>query len=120
VTHDGSSAEENTNPTKTVKVKSENEDEKDNGTVEKKRIKRDSESHAAPHKEPAKSKKKKAQGPMHFTANNEPRALDVLGELDPAVFNEVGLRKNSTCLGPHCKVTYGLIPICRVLLKFEK
>lgn len=26
--------------------------------------------------------------PMHFTANNEPRALDVLGDLDPNVFNE--------------------------------
>ncbi|XP_044576012.1 chromodomain-helicase-DNA-binding protein 1 isoform X2 [Cotesia glomerata] len=29
-----------------------------------------------------------ATGPMHFTANNEPRALDVLGDLDPSVFNE--------------------------------
>lgn len=35
-----------------------------------------------------KEKKKRAAGPMHFTANNEPRALDVLGDLDPAVFNE--------------------------------
>uniref|UniRef100_W8AZH4 Chromodomain-helicase-DNA-binding protein 1 n=1 Tax=Ceratitis capitata TaxID=7213 RepID=W8AZH4_CERCA len=26
--------------------------------------------------------------PMHFTANNEPRALEVLGDLDPNVFNE--------------------------------
>lgn len=26
--------------------------------------------------------------PMHFTANNEPRALDVLGDLDPNIFNE--------------------------------
>lgn len=26
---------------------------------------------------------------MHFTANNEPRALDVLGDLDPSIFNEV-------------------------------
>lgn len=25
---------------------------------------------------------------MHFTANNEPRALDVLGDLDPNIFNE--------------------------------
>lgn len=25
---------------------------------------------------------------MHYTANNEPRALDVLGDLDPNVFNE--------------------------------
>lgn len=25
---------------------------------------------------------------MHFTANNEPRALDILGDLDPNIFNE--------------------------------
>lgn len=35
-----------------------------------------------------KKSKKKADGPMHFTANNEPRALDVLGDLDPTIFNE--------------------------------
>lgn len=34
-------------------------------------------------------KEKKVAGPMHFTANNEPRALDVLGDLDPSIFNEV-------------------------------
>lgn len=26
---------------------------------------------------------------MHFTANSEPRALDVIGDLDPSTFNEV-------------------------------
>jgi hypothetical protein len=26
---------------------------------------------------------------MHFTANNEPRAVDVLGDLDPSIFDEV-------------------------------
>lgn len=41
-------------------------------------------------KENKKAKKtKQAAGPMHFTANNEPRALDVLGDLDPSIFNEV-------------------------------
>lgn len=40
-------------------------------------------------KENKKSKKAKQSGPMHFTANNEPRALDVLGDLDPSIFNEV-------------------------------
>lgn len=35
-----------------------------------------------------KKKKKKETGPMHFTANSEPRALDVLGDLDPSIFNE--------------------------------
>lgn len=40
-------------------------------------------------KEKKKTKKeKKMAGPMHFTANNEPRALDVLGDLDPSIFNE--------------------------------
>lgn len=40
-------------------------------------------------KESKKAKKKEAANkPMHFTANNEPRALDVLGDLDPNIFNE--------------------------------
>ncbi|XP_024942865.1 chromodomain-helicase-DNA-binding protein 1 isoform X3 [Cephus cinctus] len=40
-------------------------------------------------KESKKNKKNKQPvGPMHFTANNEPRALDVLGDLDPSIFNE--------------------------------
>ncbi|XP_050313166.1 chromodomain-helicase-DNA-binding protein 1 [Anthonomus grandis grandis] len=33
-------------------------------------------------------KEKKSAGPMHFTANNEPKAINVTGELDPAIFNE--------------------------------
>ncbi|XP_059478871.1 chromodomain-helicase-DNA-binding protein 1 isoform X2 [Neocloeon triangulifer] len=39
-------------------------------------------------KEKKESKAKKAQGPMHFTANNEPRALDVMGDLDPQIFDQ--------------------------------
>ncbi|XP_055853266.1 chromodomain-helicase-DNA-binding protein 1 [Episyrphus balteatus] len=40
-------------------------------------------------KEQKKSKKKDSENkPMHFTANNEPRALEVLGDLDPNIFNE--------------------------------
>jgi hypothetical protein len=34
-------------------------------------------------------KKKKPTGPMHFTANSEPRALEIIGDLEPSVFNEV-------------------------------
>lgn len=66
-------------------------------------------SNASPHNAPAteqhgdpakKAKKSKARSkktsasdnngnkPMHFTANNEPRALEVLGDLDPSIFNE--------------------------------
>ncbi|XP_036148623.1 chromodomain-helicase-DNA-binding protein 1 isoform X3 [Monomorium pharaonis] len=33
-------------------------------------------------------KNKQSAGPMHFTANNEPRAVDVIGELDPPIFDE--------------------------------
>ena len=40
-------------------------------------------------KKKAKKKKAAEKGPMHFTANSEPKAVDNLGELDPAVFNEV-------------------------------
>ncbi|XP_032571740.1 chromodomain-helicase-DNA-binding protein 1 isoform X1 [Drosophila sechellia] len=44
-------------------------------------------------KSKARSKKTSASDnngnkPMHFTANNEPRALEVLGDLDPSIFNE--------------------------------
>ncbi|XP_065078921.1 chromodomain-helicase-DNA-binding protein 1 isoform X3 [Ochlerotatus camptorhynchus] len=35
-----------------------------------------------------KKEKKKNTGPMHFTANNEPCALNIIGDLDPSVFNE--------------------------------
>lgn len=43
-------------------------------------------------KENKKAKKNKQPvGPMHFTANNEPRAIDILGGLDPSVFNEVNI-----------------------------
>lgn len=46
-------------------------------------------------KESRRAKKNKQPvGPMHFTANNEPRALDVLGDLDPSIFNEVSLLSN--------------------------
>ncbi|CAG2068565.1 unnamed protein product, partial [Timema podura] len=38
-------------------------------------------------KEP-KKKSKKQMGPMHFTANSEPRALEIIGDLDPSIFNE--------------------------------
>ena len=36
-----------------------------------------------------KKAKKKDAGPMHFTANSVPRAVEIIGELDPAIFNEV-------------------------------
>lgn len=61
------------------KPKSDDENEENQDKHEKKERKKSK-----------KEKKKKTQeaGPMHFTANNEPRALDVLGDLDPSIFNE--------------------------------
>lgn len=59
----------------------------------KKSKKKDNDRHSHKHKKKDKEDKKKSRensaGPMHFTANCEPRALDVLGDLEPAVFNEV-------------------------------
>lgn len=60
------------------------DDAKSNGANAKEEAKATKKSKA---KEQKKSKKK-SEGPMHFTANNEPRALDVLGDLDPNIFNE--------------------------------
>lgn len=69
-----------------VIVKKEIKEEPEETSEEKKKekkVKKDK-------KENKKTKKnKQTAGPMHFTANNEPRALDVLGDLDPSIFNEV-------------------------------
>ncbi|XP_015190344.1 PREDICTED: chromodomain-helicase-DNA-binding protein 1 isoform X4 [Polistes dominula] len=68
-----------------VIVKKEIKEESEEVSEEKKKekkVKKDK-------KENKKAKKsKQTAGPMHFTANNEPRALDVLGDLDPSIFNE--------------------------------
>lgn len=61
-------------------------DEVSNGSMTKETAKNSTKKSKA-NKEQKKNKAK-LDGPMHFTANNEPRALDVLGGLDPSVFNE--------------------------------
>lgn len=61
-------------------------DEVSNGPTAKETVKNSTKKTKA-NKEQKKNKKK-SEGPMHFTANNEPRALDVLGDLDPTIFNE--------------------------------
>ncbi|XP_031638255.1 chromodomain-helicase-DNA-binding protein 1 isoform X2 [Contarinia nasturtii] len=61
-------------------------DEVSNGSATKETAKNSTKKTKA-NKEQKKNKTK-VDGPMHFTANNEPRALDVLGGLDPSVFNE--------------------------------
>ncbi|XP_050480043.1 chromodomain-helicase-DNA-binding protein 1 isoform X1 [Bombus huntii] len=68
-----------------VVVKKETKEEVEEIVEEKKKEKKAKREK----KENKKAKKaKQAAGPMHFTANNEPRALDVLGDLDPSIFNE--------------------------------
>ncbi|XP_012175740.2 chromodomain-helicase-DNA-binding protein 1 isoform X2 [Bombus terrestris] len=68
-----------------VIVKKETKEEVEEVVEEKKKEKKTKKEK----KENKKAKKaKQAAGPMHFTANNEPRALDVLGDLDPSIFNE--------------------------------
>lgn len=62
------------------------QEEANNERKEKKRTKKQGKDR--PKGDKAKGPKKTA-GPMHFTANNEPRALEVLGDLDPSVFEEV-------------------------------
>lgn len=102
--HDASSADENVvlttaNSKKVIKCKSEGEEEKEEKKREKKikKDKKEVEGKDKKEKEP-KAKKKKVQGPMHFTANNKPRAVEVLGDLDPTVFDEVGLNFSKSCL----------------------
>ncbi|KAF7287502.1 hypothetical protein GWI33_001462 [Rhynchophorus ferrugineus] len=70
----------NSGSVKKVKiVQPKREIEKDTEDVAKKEKKE---------KKKDKKKDKKVAGPMHFTANNEPKAINVLGDLDPAIFNE--------------------------------
>jgi chromodomain-helicase-DNA-binding protein 1 len=86
-----SSGEENTNLSaastkKKVKVK---ETAAPEVKVEVDETSRDSKKKVKKEKKEKKDgKSKKAQGPMHFTANNEPRALDVMGDLDPGIFDQ--------------------------------
>lgn len=65
-----------------MKLKTESEPEKQKTEKEKKKKDKDGTQ---------KKRKKKETGPMHFTANSEPRSLDVLGDLEPSIFNKVCL-----------------------------
>ena len=74
-------------------VKTEDEDSHDPRTEDERHLERKSTSiasHGIVESVIKKEKrKKKDTGPMHFTANSEPRAVDIIGDLDPAIFNEV-------------------------------
>ncbi|XP_043508233.1 chromodomain-helicase-DNA-binding protein 1 [Frieseomelitta varia] len=92
--NDSSAEESNKSKSKIEKPSMKKEEE----VVIKKEIKEEIEEIVEEKKKEKKTKKEKkekkvkktkqAAGPMHFTANNEPRALDVLGDLDPSIFNE--------------------------------
>lgn len=73
-----------------IVIKKEIKEEVDDLPDEKKK-----EGHKKAKKEKKDNKKvkknKQTAGPMHFTANNEPRAVDVIGELDPPIFDEVNI-----------------------------
>lgn len=66
---------------------SNHHDEISNGSTSTKEVTKAATKKTKASKEQKKNKTK-IEGPMHFTANNEPRALEVLGGLDPSVFNE--------------------------------
>ncbi|XP_065165028.1 chromodomain-helicase-DNA-binding protein 1 isoform X1 [Atheta coriaria] len=88
---DGSSNEETTTVTVTITKKiNKKKDEDSNADDSTDKSCKGKEREGKPDKDKKKAgkKEKKAAGPMHFTANNEPRALDVLGDLDPSIFNE--------------------------------
>ncbi|XP_060804786.1 chromodomain-helicase-DNA-binding protein 1 isoform X2 [Amyelois transitella] len=95
VEDDGSSADEKKGKTvkndksdkgklKMEEVSTHDETSNDKKDRDKKRLRKDGN---RPKVEKVKGRKKPA-GPMHFTANNEPRALEVLGDLHPSVFEE--------------------------------
>jgi len=76
---------------KTGRVKStEDEDSHFDTRTEDERL-MDAKDRKAARKAEKRAAKKKDAGPMHFTANSAPRAIDIIGELDPAIFNEVFL-----------------------------
>ena len=77
---------------KTGKVKTEDEDSHLDSRTEDERL---AAAHLVDARKLAKKEKrakKKDGGPMHFTANSVPRAVEIIGDLDPAIFNEVFLK----------------------------
>lgn len=73
---------------KLAKVKTEDEDSHVEAKTEDERVSIEAKDRKKDVKK-EKKVKKKDMGPMHFTANSVPRAVEVIGDLDPAIFNEV-------------------------------
>ncbi|XP_030756213.1 chromodomain-helicase-DNA-binding protein 1 [Sitophilus oryzae] len=86
IENDFSSNDEST--TQSSQGVSNNGNKKSKISPPKKETDKDSEEVVKKEKKKDKKKDKKSAGPMHFTANNEPKAINVLGDLDPAIFNE--------------------------------
>ena len=88
IDHDDSSDDDS--PPKTAKDDDKSTQNTNNKDDDKKKIKKDN----MMKKEP--KKKKNISGPLHITANNEPVAIGVIGDLDPSIFNQV--RKSYFCI----------------------
>lgn len=73
----------------TSKVKTEDEDSHMDSRTEDERLAAANLADARKLSKKEKRAKKKDGGPMHFTANSVPRAVEIIGDLDPAIFNEV-------------------------------
>lgn len=71
------------------KVKTEDEDSHMEARTEDERLSVDVKERKKDVAKKEKKVKKKDAGPMHFTANSVPRAVEIIGDLDPAIFNEV-------------------------------
>jgi len=70
---------------KEVKVKTEDEDSHEMRTEDERVVEKERKKEKTAKKE---KKKKKDVGPMHFTASSEPRAVEIIGDLDPVIFQE--------------------------------
>ena len=73
---------------KEAKVKTEDEDSHGVRTEDERVVEKERKKEKSAKKE---KKKKKDVGPMHFTASSEPRAVEIIGDLDPVIFQEVRL-----------------------------
>ena len=73
----------------TAEAKKSDEEEEGKDEDKKKKHKESKDKKEKKEKKEKVKKKKKEQGPMHFTANNEPVSLEILGDLDPTIFKEV-------------------------------
>ena len=69
-------------------MKTEDEDSHEMRTEDERVVEKERKKEKTAKKE---KKKKKDVGPMHFTASSEPRAVEIIGDLDPVIFQEVRL-----------------------------